>query len=394
MSTRTPQTLFLEPLDLLFLRGNKLFGEAGSHGDAMVPPWPSVAAGALRSRMLADDGVDLAAFGKGDAPHPTLGTPKQPGSFTLCRFQLAQRHATGQVEALYALPADLLAFKPKSKPLGASDYQLCALQPTPVPQGMACSNSLPMLAVARQDVREKPVGSLWLTTSQWQSYVDGKLPDATALIESKVLWSLDARVGIGLDEARRRADDGKLFSMQAVAFTRNEARGCSVGLLAGVSGATPPKDGLLRLGGDGRAARIHAAEVATPEPDWTRIQTSGRFRLILTSPGIFPAGWRPPGVASDTLLWDLPAGGTARLVCAAMARPETVSGWDVAERGPKAAAKAVPSGAVYWFEQLTGSVSALQKLSQTGLWDLAPDNTEPARRAEGFNRCFIAPWLE
>ena len=56
----TPDSLrFLEPLDVLFLRGNKLFGAPGSHGESLVPPWPSVAAGALRSRMLADEGADL-----------------------------------------------------------------------------------------------------------------------------------------------------------------------------------------------------------------------------------------------------------------------------------------------------------------------------------------------
>ena len=69
------ETRFIEPLDVLFLRGNKLFGDPGSHGESLVPPWPSVAAGALRSRMLADERVDLAAFARDDVDHPTLGTP-------------------------------------------------------------------------------------------------------------------------------------------------------------------------------------------------------------------------------------------------------------------------------------------------------------------------------
>ena len=56
------ETRFLEPLDVLFLRGNKLFGDPGSFGESLIPPWPSVVAGALRSRMLADDRVDLAGL--------------------------------------------------------------------------------------------------------------------------------------------------------------------------------------------------------------------------------------------------------------------------------------------------------------------------------------------
>ncbi len=37
-------SVFIEPLDVLLLRGNKLFGDPGSHGEALIPPWPSVAA--------------------------------------------------------------------------------------------------------------------------------------------------------------------------------------------------------------------------------------------------------------------------------------------------------------------------------------------------------------
>jgi len=37
----TVESVFLEPLDVLFLRGNKLFGDPGSFGESLVPPWPS-----------------------------------------------------------------------------------------------------------------------------------------------------------------------------------------------------------------------------------------------------------------------------------------------------------------------------------------------------------------
>ncbi len=99
---------FLEPLDVLFLRGNKLFGDPGSYGESLVPPWPSVAAGALRSRILADDGVDLAEFAQGTLTHPQLGTPDNPGDFAVTAFHLARRTEDQQVEVLIAPPADLV----------------------------------------------------------------------------------------------------------------------------------------------------------------------------------------------------------------------------------------------------------------------------------------------
>ena len=50
---------FIEPLDVLYLRGNKLFGDPGSYGESMIPPWPSVAAGAplpsTEAQTLAND---------------------------------------------------------------------------------------------------------------------------------------------------------------------------------------------------------------------------------------------------------------------------------------------------------------------------------------------------
>ncbi|MDW8313286.1 MAG: type III-B CRISPR module-associated Cmr3 family protein, partial [Burkholderiales bacterium] len=90
------ESVFLEPLDVLIFRGNKLFGEAGSFGQALLPPWPSVAAGALRSRMLADDGVDPAAFARGEVEHPVLGQPTSPGPFALRAFHLARRKARNE----------------------------------------------------------------------------------------------------------------------------------------------------------------------------------------------------------------------------------------------------------------------------------------------------------
>jgi len=90
--------LFLQPLDVLYLRGNRLFGAAGDHGEALMPPWPSLAAGAIRSHMLASSKVDLAAFADGKATPEgrlgeCLGTPEQPGSFRVKVFTLASTPA-------------------------------------------------------------------------------------------------------------------------------------------------------------------------------------------------------------------------------------------------------------------------------------------------------------
>ncbi|MCG5547076.1 type III-B CRISPR module-associated Cmr3 family protein, partial [Halorhodospira sp. M38] len=112
------------------------------------------------------------------------------------------------------------------------------------------------------------------------------------------------------------------------------------------------------------------------------------LRVVLTTPGLFPGGWKLPGLDADGL-WHYP-GGRARLVAAAVPRGQVVSGWDLAQQRPKPAQRAAPAGAVYWLEGLEGGLDPLRKLAESGLWGLTPENEDPARRAEGFNRFAIA----
>ncbi len=397
-------SVFIEPLDVLLLRGNKLFGDPGSHGEALIPPWPSVAAGALRSRMLADDGVDLAAFSRGEVDHPILGTPAIPGAFTVAGFHLARRYADGRAELLMAPPADLVVFEAEGDRL----FAVARMAPTPPAAGLASSAELPLLPVLAQADRRKPAGGHWLTEAGFKNYLAGRVPAAeTDWVRSGALWQFDHRVGVGLDAAQRRAKDGQLFSMQAVAMLkrghrldrRNEKEQpvrYDVGFLATVTGAEPPTSGLVRLGGDGRAAALHPVnDYRPPAPDYEAILAARCCRLLLTSPGLFAGGWLPSGAnaatrrADGAIRFEL-HGVSGWLVCAAVPRAEVVSGWDLARWQPKPALRAAPAGSVWWLDELGATPDALRKLADTGLWREPCDDA--ARRAEGFNRIAIAAY--
>ena len=368
---------FIEPLDVLFLRGNKLFGDPGSQGDSLIPPWPSVAAGAIRSRMLADDGIDPGAFGKGDAPHSTLGTPRQPGSFTVAAFHLARREG-GSVQILMTPPADLVISKDSDDKATVS-----LMQSLPMPSSLSSSSTLPLIPILAQgNERSKPVSGYWLTQTGWQHYLNGELPAADMLVKSSDLWDIDTRTGVGLDGNKRSAADGRLFTMQAVALKRE------TGFVAGIQGAQPPANGLLRLGGDGRAAAISPAAITLPEPDYDAIAKARRCRIVLTTPGLFPQGWKLPGTDASNRI-ALP-GLSARLACAAVPRADTISGWDLANWRPKPAQRVAPTGSVYWLDELEATPDALRKLAASGLWGEPCE--DDARRAEGFNRMALALW--
>jgi len=368
-------TCFLEPVDVLFLRGNRVFGEPGSFGEAILPPWPSVAAGAIRSCLLVDEGIDLDAFSRNEVEHPVLGTPECPGSFRVSDFTLARR-TKGGIESLRPLPDDLIVTEGSEGALVVR-----RLRPGAPMEGLEGSYPLarwPLLAMDRQD---KPLGGLWLGEAGWRHYLAGNTPDGADLVPSEELWSLDLRVGVGMDPARRRAEDGRLFTVQAIALHEG------VGLLAEVTGAEPPAGGLLRLGGDGRGARIRLLpDYCPPEPDYEAIAANRRARIVLTSPGLFPDGWRPPGMTADGT-FEL-FGVRGRMVAAAVGRGEVVSGWDLANWQPKPAQRAAPAGSVYWIEDLDATPADLHRLADHGLWPA--EGYDAQRRAEGFNRFVFA----
>ena len=395
--------LFIEPVDALFLRGNRLFGDPGSFGEALVPPWPSVAAGAIRSALLAHRGYDPARFARGEiAGDAELGTPARPGTLAITCFQLARRSADGAVEPLYGLPADLSITGCDTggdgdEHAGVSDerYDVRQVRPHEPPAGVRTSAATRHLAVLAEPRRSKPLAGHWLTSSGWRHYLDGAAVAPEHVVKADDLWRLDTRIGIALDPVKRRASTGALFTSQGVVFRKREHGGNSaggdgaghdVGFLAGVAGTSLPDAMTLRLGGDGRAA-VAAQEkaVRTPDVDYERIAEAGRCRLILTTPGLFEGGWRPTGVtgAGRELRFDL-HGVQARVVCAAAPRSEVVSGFDLAERRPKPAQRTAPAGAVYWLDDLDATADALRKLAVRGLWSDPVENV--VRRAEGFNR--------
>lgn len=372
---------FVQPVDTLSLRGNKLFGAAGDFGESAFPPKPSVMAGALRSLLLAQAPDEIEGFAR-DKRRLTdaeldriLGLPDDPGSFSVRGVFPACKDATGKVRLLMPLPADLLVFE--------DGRVLRLLGPQPLPQGVSASlpAELPLAAILRQPVAAKPEGGWLLSEEGIAAYLAGQSVKAEHLVRQSDLWGREARVGIRLSRASRTAEERKLFTVEHTVPRQPEHDGLAVGLALQVEGvgARLPESGFLRLGGDGRSASF----APMPAPDLSApleaIRQTGRFKLVLTTPGLFPGGWHPP----------LPADIQAKLVCAVVPRFEVISGWDLAMWRPKTAERVAPAGSVYWFEGFEGDPGKLAEWVQSGLW---PHTHDATRRAEGFNNALLAAW--
>lgn len=337
---------FLEPLDILYLRGNAHFGGAGAHGMALMPPWPSLAAGALRSRLLAE-GERLASLDE----------------FRLIHFGLAQLASPELAMPLLPLPADVMVV---SETLADASYA----RPAALPDGVVGSQTLPLLPAFTMARPAKPQGGLWMNAAGIRAWLDAAPLLPGHLCRASDFWLSDPRLGIALDPVKRSAADGKIYTAEAIAFKEK------VGFIAVYGGAPAlPAKSLLRLGGDGRAAAVSTPAFSLPQPDWQRIAAEGRFRMLLTTPGFFADGWQPTGVPGE-------------LVAASVGRAATVSGWDLLNNAPKPAQRAAPAGSVYWFDKLA-DLSRLKELADNGL-----PLSDAARQAEGWNRCLIAPWAK
>ncbi len=408
---------FIRPVDVLYLRGNRLFGGPGDHAEALMPPWPSVLAGAIRSRMLTDAGVDLGRFTDEAATPPAklapvLGTPSEPGSFRLARVALAVRPERGQPLVLHPMPADLVVTAPEDggareagddRPPAAALAELLErgqrpspdpvevhrLEAGPWPGEAATSSPLPLALALRRRAPAKPSGGYWLTGEGMAVYLAGGTPEPGHLIHRRWLWRSDPRLGIARDRSSGTTAKGRLYTTETVALAPG------VGFLVGIEGAPEelvPADGLLRLGGDGRGAEIAPWEGGAPAAPATA--PDGRFLLYLETPGLFPGGWLPPGVDGATLRLRVD-GLEARLAAAAVSRAQVVSGWDVAAHAPKPAQRAVPAGAVYLFDEVHGDPAAYGEQ----LWEFAAaelgggwDAVWRQRRAEGFGAVLVGAW--
>lgn len=373
--------LTITPLDVLMLRGNRLFG-GGVHGGAEMPPWPSVIVGALVSRALADrQKVDDITASPSEAERiieECLGRDFRLRSLWIMKEGMLWGPA----------PADLVAMAQPGGGLSLYRMQPRRIASHPVWAGYP----LEMLPVLDIPERQKPAGSVWLSFEGWKRHLAGDEPLSSDAATADRFWALDPRLGIALESCSRTVKTGAIYTTDAVAL-KADAR-----LVAVFHGDNIPSNGLLRLGGDGRAAEIaqpHELDTAALE-DFGRPGTGWKgFRMILATPGIFPDGWLPPRVDAHAGFVFTLDGLTAQLVAAAVGRHDVVSGWDLANQAPKPAQKVVPTGSCYWFRVLDGDTAALQGIYENGLWILM-DPRHPAygRKREGWNHVWFADWKE
>jgi CRISPR-associated protein Cmr3 len=349
------------PSDVLFFRDGKPSTIGADHFlRSLFPPFPSTLYGAVRTRRLLEEGIELAGLvdtnwnSRLGALTREVGEWGKFGSIEL-RGPWLIRHE----EPLLPAPADLglaLKHRPKFKDERPVILGVVRFRPASEAGERRWSHPLALLLPFVADGEEwrpwtgpgaepRTAGGEWYLTpkglSAWRA---GGTPQPDDFVHRTELWCDEARTGVGLEAERRTSKDGLLYTFGFIRLLP----GVSLGFEAKGSKLSP--EGLVRLGGEARTASLAAGPAL---PGFTENSASGRFSLCFATPALSESGGYPPGFSQDRLEGTL-GGRRCRLVGAALSRFVLSGGWDLARQFPKTLRRAIPAGSVFFFEPLDG----------------------------------------
>ena len=347
--------LSITPLDTVFFRDGKAFtmGEE-NQADGLFPPPPSVVYGALRTRYFTEHPGEL----------PKAGGPEDPTGTARITGLGLRRGGT-----LFPLPRDLVQRQRESAP------EVVPLRPV---ADDALPGSTPVPAPLTHPETVETVEGGYLHRRDLIPYLQGADRSTTyRYLREGDLVQTESKVGIKQNRATRGAQDGHLYR---VGFRRLAP---SVSLSVDVQGLPLSSSGLLKVGGEGKAARFETLDQEWPHPDppLDAIRETECFKVYLSTPALFKSGWLPSFLDAGTLEGTV---GSAQvsLYAAAVGKPTYVGGWDIKEGAPKPMRKAVPSGSVYYFRLKEGPPEAV-----VDAWH--GQSISDAWAQEGFGLCYV-----
>lgn len=300
----------VEPRDTLVVRDGRPFVDGAPAMSSLELPWPSSMAGLVRTRLGA----------------------KMSGEYTPAEVEKLKEVAVagpwlvaldpeGSVRAQYfRAPRDVLWHE------GALRTRLEPGQLRPGEQtdlaGMSLLSPVSRLPAAKPDPKPPTFWS-WTELSEWLA----KPPRASETMKEFGRPGLlhERRVHVAIDSERQTARDGMLFGTDGLRFTTPMSEPSAGERLALAFRTAAPEldEGPCFLGGERRVSFLRRApksELEKPKLDLP----SRRARVVLLTPAIFEEGWAPKSIEGATVY------------AAAVGRPETISGWNLATRPSRA----------------------------------------------------------
>ncbi|NPV45034.1 MAG: type III-B CRISPR module-associated protein Cmr3 [Firmicutes bacterium] len=336
------KTIRIEALDTLFFRDGRPFAKGEeTWGWGMFPPVPSVLYGALRSVYFSGDIGKL----------PMANERNDPTG----KLELTGSYISIENLSYFPLPLDCVQFKDAQKDEEDRVFVLNLFENNDginsCPNGwiLKYSGNRPVAAVEGSLISKTELFKYKISKTELFKYLKTGQGPLTISRISKHLKS-EAKIGNALSRATRRAEDEMLYRVGMF-------RPKGLNLMVKFKGLEIPERGLMKLGGEGKAAFYERVENEDFSAD---IEISdNRFKLYFAAPAIFKKGWLPSWIDVDEngSFKGNYKGVRIRLLAAAVGKPLYVGGFDIKAKRPKPMFRSVPAGSVYYFQLEEGSIS-------------------------------------
>ncbi len=333
--------LLIEPLDVMLFRDGRAYNAGEDHvASSVFPPPASVIQGVLRTSYLVQNDVDLTKYANGSetSTNEAIGNPGDEEVPFRIRGPFVARLNGDNCELLFPWPADLAVINSSAECVFASPTKKFGDKPTcSLPEGL-----LPI--VYPEDVFGDSKFAL-SSTSLTEYLLRSKVP-VEAGIERGVVVKSDPRVGLGLRSGVKTAQEGLLYSVSFSSLSPKH------GIVVEIEDLSLNTSGLIRIGGEGRAAAYSQRDWATsaePEGIREKVKESGKFTLYFATPALFQTkqglwSWKP----DDWTIAGLPC--NAKLVGFACAGYSDYGGWNLVAKYPRPTKRCVNAGSVYFFD--------------------------------------------
>jgi CRISPR-associated protein Cmr3 len=383
----------VEPLDPLIARDGRP-ASVGGHFFTVSFPYPSMLAGAVRTRMGCENGAFTL---RGEALTELLEKVTVRGPL------LAEMQPEGDeiLQWLAPAPRDLTILR---TPEGTTILRRHL--PHPLDPGEAMDSlveeGLFPVGYRGGDTHGKPPKDLpafwrWAEFERWLT-APADRPEVDLQALGVASLPIETRAHLAMQPGERVGMDGMFFQTSGLRFLQTGATRLNprrFALSVWCQGATVAgRDLALErqiapLGGERRLARWAPASQdwpRIPETVRERIVSTGRARLILLTPAIFANGTLPGWNGGA---WPLGGSVKARVRAACVPRPAIVSGWDLAKGGPKPTKRLASAGSVYFLE-LQGAKDDLRRWCEETWLNCVSDGAQDRR--DGFGMAALGIW--
>ncbi len=333
----------IEPLDTLFFRDGKPFMMGDdSWANGVFPPYPSVIYGALRSAYFSEHITELKNACTANDPTRNL---KIKGIYLLDL----------EANKVYLpLPNDCVQRKNAKE-----STHLLSLNKININSSCTAQYVL----ISDKEVESVSDGLISLDSFKTYLQCESKTFDFIRIGDK---MKLEPKVGIGINRLTGTADESKLYT---VSMRRME----DLALLIDFEGIDIPQSGLMKLGGEGKAASYQVDDANIDVLPYNFKYNKTIFKLNLSTPAILKKGWLPAWIDEKNLTGEY-NGLKVKLQTASIGKPLYIGGFDMKAGKPKPMRKAVPSGSIYYFEILNGDIEmAIEYFHQKAVSDFYPE---------------------